>query len=85
MDGSDWSACERFEIDCQRGVEVAESLEAKQLRGVRLLAPCVALDRAWAFVKQGDKARGNDPYYVIRATEAECVAEGGRGNCKAVP
>jgi hypothetical protein len=84
-DGRDWSACERFEIDCQRIAQTMASLEQKKHRGVRVLAPCRALDRAWAYVKPGDEAKGYDPTYVIRETEAECVAEGGKDNCRAVP
>jgi hypothetical protein len=79
-DGKDWSSCDRFEIDCQRGSEAMASLEQKKLRGVRVLSTCQRIDQAWAFVAQGD-----GPYYVIRATETECAAEGGKDNCKPVP
>ncbi len=31
------------------------------------------------------KMGGDEPFYVVRASEADCVAEAGAGRCKEVP
>lgn len=81
-EGQDYSACERFEIDCETFSDTITSLEKRQYKGTRLLAACQSQPQAWTYVYQID---GVDYYsFPARATEAECVAEG-VGACKPLP